>query len=535
MRAGDNRERMMSVSRRSVLQGAIAVGAAAATPAIAAADPTRVERWGLYEIVLKGPAQGNPFDDVHIAATFACDGSEVLVPGFYDGEGVYRIRFSPPRLGRWTWRSRSNLELLDGKTGAVQCTEPTHANHGPVRVSRDGYHFAYADGTPFRQIGTTSYSWALQSDAKCAETLATLRTAPFNKLRMCVFPNVASVATNPFVRTGAGLHDWDPARPDPAFFRRFEDRIRRLGELGIEADLILYHPYDAKRGYSDMRREDDERYLRYVAARFGAYRNVWWAMGNEYDAILTKTTADWDHLFQVLQAADPHDRLRSIHQITLYYDHRKPWITHASVQNGAAVMDDVPAQLHRSFALKPVIFDEVLYEGNSDKRWGRLTGEELVERFWWGTIGGTYVGHSETYSDDHNADTSWLGQGGKLVGSSVPRLAFLRRILETGPAPGIEPIDTWAGYHLAGKPFDYYLRYFGAARPTEWAVTLPGRAKDTHGSYRAEVIDTWNMTITPVDGIFTMTPRDAYDFHDPKRETIALPGAPWQAVRLVKI
>jgi hypothetical protein len=529
------RERIMTVSRRTVLQGAIAVGTAAATPAIAAPTAQRVERWGLCEITLHGPSSGNPFDDTRLAATFEGAGKRITIPGFYDGDGVYRVRFSPPDTGRWTWHSSSNVAALDGQSGAVECVAASGDNHGPVRVTQDGYHFAYADGTPFRQIGTTCYSWAQQSDARCAQTLATLRAAPFNKMRMCVFPNVDAVATNPFVKTGPGLKDWDPARIDPAYFRRFEDRIRRLGALGIEADIILYHPYDAKRGYSDMSRADDERYLRYVAARFGAFRNVWWSMANEYDAIHSKAMGDWDHLFQILQAADPHDRLRSIHQINLYYDHRKPWITHASVQNGAAVMDDVPAQLHRSFALKPVIFDEVRYEGNSDKRWGWLKGEELVERFWWGTIGGTYVGHSETFNTDHNADYSWLGQGGTLAGTSAPRLAFLRKIMEAGPTPGIEPIQTWWGYHLAGKEHAYYLRYFGEARPTEWQLLLPGRRNDPHATYRADIIDTWNMTITPVDGVFAMSPRDNYDFHDPDRPTIQLPGKPWIAVRLVKV
>lgn len=524
----------MKVSRRGMLQGAIAVGATGAVPGIAATAANEVERWGLYEITLHGPSAGNPFDDVQVAATFDGAGKRIVVPGFYDGDGLYRIRFSPSEPGSWTWRSSSNAPALDGRSGTFRCASSGAGNHGPVRVTADGYHLVHADGTPFRQIGTTCYSWAQQSEARCAETLATLRTAPFNKMRMCVFPNVAAVATNPFVKTGPGLKDWNPAAFDPAYFRRFEDRIRRLGALGIEADIILYHPYDATRGYSDMKRGDDERYLRYVAARFGAFRNVWWSMANEYDAIHSKTVDDWDHLFQILQAADPHDRLRSIHQINTYYDHRKPWITHASVQNGAAVMDDVPAQLHRSFALKPVIFDEVRYEGNSDKRWGWLSGEELVERFWWGTIGGTYVGHSETFSADRNADYSWLGQGGALRGTSAPRLAFLRRILEEGPVPGIEPIQTWWGYHLGGKEFSYYLRYFGSAAPQEWALSLPGKRNDPHGSYRADIIDTWNMTITPVDGVFTMAPRDAYDVYDPKRPTIALPGKPWIAVRLVK-
>src|SRR3546814_17352690 len=83
-------------------------------------------------------------------------------------------------------------------------------------------------------------------------------------MRMLVFPNVESVATDPFVRTGEGPRDWDAARFDPAYFRRFEDRIIRLGELGIEADIILFHPYDRARGYSALARAADRTEARRV-------------------------------------------------------------------------------------------------------------------------------------------------------------------------------------------------------------------------------------------------------------------------------
>lgn len=529
----------MTISRRMVLAHAVAAGAASVAAPLAAArsapPPRSVERWGVYEIALDGPSEGNPFVDVMLAATFESAGKSVRVPGFYDGDGVYRIRFSPPDLGQWQWRVESNASAINGHTGNFTAIAPARGNHGPVRVSKDGYHFVYADGMPFRQIGTTCYSWALQSDAKCAETLKTLASAPFNKMRMLVFPNVESVATNPFVRTGDGPRDWDATRFDPAYFRRYEDRIRKLGALGIEADIVLFHPYDEKRGYNDMKRADDERYIRYAAARWGAYRHVWWSMANEYDNIETKTIAAWDHLFETLVAADPHDRLRSIHQINIYYDHRKPWITHASVQNGAAVLDDLRAELHRAMTLKPVIFDEVVYEGNSTKRWGNLSGEDMVQRFWWGLIGGTYVGHSETFNPDRQADFSWLGQGGKLVGTSAPRLAFLRKVMEEGPVPGIEPIQPWWNYHIGGKPNDYYLKYFGSDAPKEWPLVLPGRGQEALQRYRAEILDTWNMTVTPVDGVFNMARKNDYDVHDPARPTVTLPGKPWIALRLTKI
>lgn len=529
----------MAATRREILAGSLAIGASAAAPG-RASTPRRhpgdeVERWGIFEVALAGPKSGNPFDDVALSATFEKGDSRIQVHGFYDGEGVYRIRFSPPELGRWQWRSRSNVAALDARSGACLCVAPSANNHGPVSVTPDGYHFAFADGTAFRQIGTTAYSWALQSQAKCDQTLATLRTAPFNKMRMLVFPNVPSAVTDPFVRTGPGPRDWDPSRLDPAYFRRFEDRVRRLGNIGVEADVILFHPYDQARGYSDMSRTNDERYLRYISARLGAFRNVWWSFGNEYDKIKTKSVDDWDHLFQFMRASDPYGHLRSIHQLDRYYDARKPWVTHASVQNNAAVTGDLPAQLHRSFAEKAVIFDEVAYEGNIDQRWGNLIPEQLVDRFWWGTIGGTYVGHSETFAPDRNPDFSWLGQGGRLLGSSPPRLAFLKTIMEAGPTPGIEPIETWWGYHMAGKPFEYYLRYFGSERPTEWPVVLPGQKGDPVNTYRAHIIDAWNMTITPVKSVFRMAVRDKYNFQDPARPTIALPGRPYIAVQLTAV
>jgi len=525
----------MTKSRRDVLAGMMALGASSAT-AHSSGHPQRgtVERWGVHELVFDGPADGNPFNEVTLAAVFTRAGHEITVPGFYDGEGVYRIRFSPPEIGSWSWRTTSNRSVLSGRRGAFECVAPRAGNRGPVRVVPAGFHFAYADGTPYRQIGTTSYSWALQSDQRCAETLRTLASAPFNKMRMCVFPNVASVATQPFARVGPGPRDWDPARPDPAYFRRFEQRILGLAALGVEADIILFHPYDKVRGYSDINGADAERYLRYVAARWGAMRNVWWSMANEYDLIKNKSTEDWDRLFQVLQAADPHDRLRSIHQINTYYDVRKPWITHASVQNGSAVKDDGRAIIHRLFALKPVIFDEVCYEGNSTARWGNLTGEQMVERFWWGTIAGTYVGHSETLDAGRQPDTSWLGQGGTLRGSSPPRLAFLRRILEQAPRPGIDPLQPFWDYHMGGKEGEYYLTYFGEARPTAWPVVVPGRGLPA-ADYRLDVIDTWNMTITPAAGAFHLTPRDPYDLHAPERPSISLPGKPYLAVRLTRI
>jgi hypothetical protein len=60
----------------------------------------RAEQWGVFEISLPGPADGDPFIDVQLSARFSDGAQTVAVDGFYDGDGVYRVRFMPPRPGR---------------------------------------------------------------------------------------------------------------------------------------------------------------------------------------------------------------------------------------------------------------------------------------------------------------------------------------------------------------------------------------------------------------------------------------------------
>jgi hypothetical protein len=277
----------------------------------------------------------------------------------------------------------------------------------------------------------------------------------------------------------------------------------------------------------------NERYLRYVVARLASYRNVWWSIANEFDLMKEKKPEDWDRYFQVVQAGDPYHHLLSIHNSVRIYDNTKPWVTHASIQNGAAVEDAERAVLYRDVYNKPVVFDEVKYEGDFDRRWGQLKPEEMVLRFWEGAIAGTYVGHGETYNDPDGK--VWTGKGGSLRGQSPARLAFFRKILGESPAEGLEPIDKWQDYPFAGKPGQYYLGYFGQKTPTAWPFALAKPGVEDGMRFRVEVIDTWNMTITPVDGVFEVKKRDNYTFADKGGRGISLPGRPYMALRIVRV
>lgn len=453
-----------------------------------------VERWGIFELALAGPADGNPFTDVTLSARFSYQNRVLEPDGFYDGEGVYRVRFMPDTPGVWTYVTRSNRPELDGRTGQFTCIPASPDNHGPVRV-RDTYHFAYADGTPYFPFGTTCYAWTHQAEALEEQTLATLRRTRFNKLRMCVFPKFYIYNENepvyyPFERNAAGEHDF--TRFDPRFFRHFEQRVGQLGELGIEADVIIFHPYD-RWGYCEMDAEADFRYLRYLAARLAAYRNVWWSMANEYDFLLDVKPLDhWDRFFHILEEKDPYQHLRSIHNgdVRMNYDHTKPWISHVCIQN----WDVKKVKEWRSNYRKPVINDECEYEGNVHHPWGNISARELVHRFWIMVVNGGYAGHGETYN--HPEDILWWSKGGVLHGESWPRIAFLRKIVEEGVPGGLTPLaDRWEWSRVsAGRSGDYRLIYFGEHQPLEWAAGFP----EDDGIYEVDLIDPWEMTVTPL-------------------------------------
>ncbi|PTY07490.1 DUF5060 domain-containing protein [Opitutaceae bacterium EW11] len=499
-----------------------------------AAETPTIEQWDVFEIELKGPSEGNPFVDVRFTAAFTNGTKTIEVPGFYDGDGVYRLRFMPEQTGSWRYETRSNRWPLTGKMGSFTVVPATGRNHGPVRV-HNTYHFAYADGTPFKPLGTTSYSWAHRTDALEEQTLKTLAGAPFNKLRMAVFPQAHGIKTMPPPRwpfAGTPPHDWDFTRFNPDFFRHLEKRIAQLRELGIECDLILFHPYDDDQdwGFETMDPATDDRYLRYIVARLSAYRNIWWSMGNEYDFLRTKTEADWDRYFQVVQQSDPYGHLRSIHNGRLIYNNTHPWVTHASIQNGMATEDPGRAELYRDVYRKPVVYDELKYEGNHNLRWAQLSGQELVHRFWCCTVAGTYGGHSEYFENPE--DLVWLGQGGVLHGESPARLAFLKKILDEAPAGGIDPIDKWQDPRIGGKAGEYYLVYFGRETPKSWPFKLYRDGLVDGMQFRIEVIDAWNMTTSPLEGVFVTKRKDRYFFADKDGRAVALPDKPYQALRI---
>lgn len=117
-----------------------------------------VEQWEVYEITLEGPSSGNLYMDVELSAAFVHQDKSVTVPGFYDGNGIFRIRFSPDSQGTWRFQTRINVPELSEMNGEVMAVPPTGDNHGPV-VPVNTHYLQYADESPYYAVGTTAYQW----------------------------------------------------------------------------------------------------------------------------------------------------------------------------------------------------------------------------------------------------------------------------------------------------------------------------------------------------------------------------------------
>ena len=442
----------------------------------------------------------NPFD-VELFAVFTLDGGShkpVQVRGFHDGGATFRVRFCR-RGRRVAVRDAPDRPALSNRRGGLRVAARRPARAGARAAGRS---FVHADGSAHFSVGTTSYAWIHQGDATIRHTIQTLRDGPFNKLRMTLLPKwyqYNHVEPRHFPHEGSRGH-FVKTRFNVTFWRRLDARLRELLAVGVQVHdatprTTTHHPHAAptltpptrtgrphplppvRRGPLGPRLHGRHRP---GLVRHGARRGVPAVRRRPPRRLPPRVVVDGERvgpgrvqgqgaaaarrlgahqIRDVVAGVGPtlrDARLRGPvrpfvvdHNQYLNYDHSKPWVTHISAQGEVRyVLPPVNTNAHvgwydvghtkRHFPTRPIVWDEVMYEGDVPF-WGGLTAAQMADRFWWGLAHGVYVGHGETltaggrcYDDDACVDDDdhafWWSKGGTLRGESPSRIRWFRTL-----------------------------------------------------------------------------------------------------------
>ena len=282
-----------------------------------------VPKWATHELRLTASGDSsNWYADPNAGVTAAFSGPGGVtrnVAGFWDGGNSFTVRFTPWVEGAWTYRTSSPDAGLNGKAGTFTCVAPLAGSHGFLRIdARHPYSFVWDDGTRYFMWGQTYYDVlqpALVNDNWKTSVAKSLEYG-MNKLRMHVY------AQN-FYKPGIEFTKYPDAQPylgeskDPdrdrlnvPYFRKLDEMVQYMGSRGMVADLIITNPYFANRQFGTAQQND--RFVRYVVARYAAYPNVIWCVANEWDlsskaykGVYRQVKADFERMGALVREADP--------------------------------------------------------------------------------------------------------------------------------------------------------------------------------------------------------------------------------------
>lgn len=280
-----------------------------------------VKTFQVFELALEAASPGaNPYvDGPSFSATFrgvsgAANGKTLAAKGFWDGGNRWQIRFTPTAAGEWTYETSSSDPGLDGFSGRLVVVEPTAAEkvanpllHG--FLERDGDAWKLSDGTPFLPVGDTQWSFSEENTTAEWERWMQARQAQgFNTFMGSVWLGKYDrpEATVPAFRNG------DPQTDDlqVAFFQRLDHLVQYANEHGIMMGLSI-GGFPENSNWFDRfgTRERNDRWFRYVVARYSAY-NIRWLLYGEANEANPPWGTTWQeevaHSAQLVKAEDPY-------------------------------------------------------------------------------------------------------------------------------------------------------------------------------------------------------------------------------------
>jgi len=379
----------------------------------------QITTWQPHDFEFKSPSSvSNPFALEFSADFTGPDGRHLTVPGFYDGNGIWKVRFSATKAGKWMLVTNAGLPDLDGrKTQFIVTANKNKTLHGGLAVDPNNpHHFIYQDGTHWFPVGyECNWLWALDEDddklPNVNSFLDKLSSYGFN------FILVNTYCYDTTWRPGkssaddygpSALYPWEGTNDKPDFsrfnityWRHFDRVVAALSEHGMVAHLYL-KVYNKKVNWPQNNSPEDDRYYQWIVARYAAYPNIIWDLAKE--ANYEKSVVYKVGRLKFIRGLDPYHHLLTIHTDIQTYD-SGAYDGLVDFRSHQEQSDHLHATGLKQLAQNnwPVFNVESGYEygpkGADDKTYAHAESpEEVALRIWQIQMAGCYNAYYYTYT-----------------------------------------------------------------------------------------------------------------------------------------
>lgn len=344
----------------------------------------------------------DPFNEIDLDVIFIDpNGKKLMVPAFWDGENIWRVRYSSCVIGNHkflTKCSNNEDEELNNHSGEIKILQYRGNNnllkHGRLKVSDNFLYLKHVDGTPFLWLGDTWW-FAFAKRFEWPEIFKIMtedRTRKgFNVVQIIAgfYGDSGKEFTENDENEAGSVWDKEFRSINPTYFDVADIKIFWLIHSNIIPCIFgawgYYLPW--------LGIEKMKKHWRYIIARWGAYPVVWCVAGEarmpyyymdykKEKEMIKEQTKGWAIISAYIREIDPFNNLITIHPSPRDGSYSSRNILEDSSlfdidmlqtgQYGKDVLEFSLKKVHESLnskPKKPVINGEVCYEGNMGSFW----------------------------------------------------------------------------------------------------------------------------------------------------------------------
>ena len=336
------------------------------------AETIKTSKWETIDIPFSVRADiPSPFE-VELSCTFTNLNAETItVPGFYNGDRQWIVRFTPNATGQWKCVSQSSNKKMNGIERTIEVSENKADNPGSIVINPDNPRlFSYENGDPYNLLAFEA-DWLFALDygdpglPKTRQLVGSIADNGFNQVVMNVYAYDATWKKDPGLlprynfanRLDIFPFKGDNENPDYSelnidFFKHLDGVIELLAEKGIVSHLMIY-VWNKKVNWPEADSHADNMYFDYVVKRYQAYPNLIWDISKE---ALGYGHTDMNYItnrIDRLEALDAYDRLVTVHD-KKYCTEFPEKVDFISVQSWKAYLYSRMLEMAKEYPDKPI-------------------------------------------------------------------------------------------------------------------------------------------------------------------------------------